>query len=1058
MNRIRLPAIFFSLLLCCLLVFQVQPAGVGNAAATTWYVATTGNDLTGSGSSGNPWQTIEYAVSSPSVQAGDTVNVAAGSYIQTTQLNLNKANLTLAGAGRSSTFVQVSGTGYGFYITAAGVTVNGFGIQKTDKTGVQNIIYLGNNNISVTNNEISGQFVIGDAEVSRAMESTAGLSGLNISNNTIHNLRQPAYINGVTTGTIANNYVYLTRGWVLAQGNMIFTNNTWGTGANANVYDIAILSGVSPTYYADIPAMAAANNGAFIEDQRTSPYTLSIVYVDGSVAASGDGTARSPEKTISEGVTRAVTSGTINVVAGTYVEKVIVNKTLTLKGANVGISAGATPGTRGPESIIQGGVQIQGNNVIIDGFKIDGPGPFGGQYDGIYIVGGTTGLTIANNVLAGHGRSQATDGWAMDFGYYTSAVAVRNNYIGNWWSTYINPTNPGSSLLFEGNHFYNNYVGIGSDGLNDVNIQYNKFTGNTLEGFGTSNVGSNVRAHYNDFVGNATGINHYGGGQTVDATNNWWGDASGPHNAASNPTGLGDAVSSNVLFNPWTGMVVPTVAPALLTPANGATVSGNSVTFTWNPVSGATKYLLIVNTASANKIYLDVGNVTTYTNTTFAGAGTVYYWAVWAGNSAGWCADSLAYANTRSFTNTGGGGAPTVAPTLVSPANGAMVNGTSVTFTWNPVSGATKYLLIVNTASANKIYLDVGNVATYTNTTFAGDGTVYYWAVWAGNTAGWCADSLAYANTCSFTNTGSGGGGVPTAAPALVSPANGSTVSGTSVTFTWNAVSGATKYRLVVSTAGNLGSKINLDVGNVTTWTDSTFAGAGTVVYYWDVWSGNSAGWCADSLVFAKERAFINSGVPTAAPALVSPANGAGVSGNSVTFTWNPISGATKYLLVVSTTSANKICLDVGNVTTWTDSTFGGASTAYWWAVWSGNSAGWCADSLAYANTRYFIYGGTPTTAPTPVSPLSWSTVSGNSVTFTWNAVSGATKYRLMVSTAHNPGSKMFLDVGNVTTWTDNTFEGAGTIYYWDVWAGNEAGWCADSLVWANEQLFLNTP
>jgi len=568
MNTRRIPAILFLFLLCCLLAFQVLPTGIGTvAAATDWYVATTGSDTTGDGSSGSPWKTIGYAVSNANVQAGDTVHVLGGKYDLASQVLLNKANLTLAGAGSAYTHVDVSGTGYGFYINAAGVTISGFQIDKTDKTGPQNIIYVGANNVSITNNEIAGKFAIGDVDVSRAMEVAGELSGLNISGNTIYDLRQPAYINGVTTGTISNNYVYLTMGWVLAEGNMTFTNNTWGTSANANFLDIAILAGVNPTYYTDIPAMAAANNGAFIEDQRTSPATLSIVYVDGSVAASGNGTATSPVKTITEGVTRVVTGGTVHVGAGTYIEKVIINKTLTLNGANVGISAGATPGTRGSESIIQGGVQIQGNNVVFDGFKIDGPGTFGGQNDGIYVVGGTSGHTIANNILAGHGRTQASDGWAMDFSAGTSGIAVRNNYIGNWWSTYINPTNPGSNLLFEGNHFDSNHVGIGSDGLNDVNIQYNKFTGNNLEGFGTSNVGSSVRAHYNDFVGNAAGINHHGGGQTVDATNNWWGDATGPYNAASNPSGLGNAVSSNVVFIPWTGMAAPTVTS--VSPAQG---------------------------------------------------------------------------------------------------------------------------------------------------------------------------------------------------------------------------------------------------------------------------------------------------------------------------------------------------------------------------------------------------------------------------------------------------------------------------------------------------------
>ncbi len=37
----------------------------------------------------------------------------------------------------------------------------------------------------------------------------------------------------------------------------------------------------------------------------------------------------------------------------------------------------------------------------------------------------------------------------------------------------------------------------------------------------------------------------------VDATENFWGDATGPLNATLNPAGLGDAVSENVLFDPW---------------------------------------------------------------------------------------------------------------------------------------------------------------------------------------------------------------------------------------------------------------------------------------------------------------------------------------------------------------------------------------------------------------------------------------------------------------------------------------------------------------------------
>ncbi|MEA3249657.1 MAG: hypothetical protein U9Q03_04870 [Patescibacteria group bacterium] len=38
---------------------------------------------------------------------------------------------------------------------------------------------------------------------------------------------------------------------------------------------------------------------------------------------------------------------------------------------------------------------------------------------------------------------------------------------------------------------------------------------------------------------------------TLTATDNWWGDASGPYHGMLNPDGLGDTVSDNVAFEPW---------------------------------------------------------------------------------------------------------------------------------------------------------------------------------------------------------------------------------------------------------------------------------------------------------------------------------------------------------------------------------------------------------------------------------------------------------------------------------------------------------------------------
>jgi len=62
-----------------------------------------------------------------------------------------------------------------------------------------------------------------------------------------------------------------------------------------------------------------------------------------------------------------------------------------------------------------------------------------------------------------------------------------------------------------------------------------------------------LEAHFNNIVGNTDYGVWNDGSETVDATYNWWGDASGPYHATLNPDGMGDEVSDNVDFEPWLG-------------------------------------------------------------------------------------------------------------------------------------------------------------------------------------------------------------------------------------------------------------------------------------------------------------------------------------------------------------------------------------------------------------------------------------------------------------------------------------------------------------------------
>jgi len=82
-----------------------------------------------------------------------------------------------------------------------------------------------------------------------------------------------------------------------------------------------------------------------------------------------------------------------------------------------------------------------------------------------------------------------------------------------------------------------------------VNIQGSTIADNDEAGIWVCD-NSIVEAHFNNIVGNTDYGVRNDGGEMVDAIYNWWGDATGPSGLGP---GDGDAVSSNVNFEPWLG-------------------------------------------------------------------------------------------------------------------------------------------------------------------------------------------------------------------------------------------------------------------------------------------------------------------------------------------------------------------------------------------------------------------------------------------------------------------------------------------------------------------------
>ena len=112
-------------------------------------------------------------------------------------------------------------------------------------------------------------------------------------------------------------------------------------------------------------------------------------------------------------------------------------------------------------------------------------------------------------------------------------------------------------------------------------------------------------------------------------------------------------------------------------------------------------------------------------------------------------------------------------------------------------SGATSYRVQVSTNSGfTSTLVDQGGItATSYGVSGLSPSTLYYWRVNATNSAG----TSSWSSARSFTTLAA----VP-AAPTLSSPSNGATGVATSPTLSWNASSGATSYRVLVSTKWDL--------------------------------------------------------------------------------------------------------------------------------------------------------------------------------------------------------------------------------------------------------------
>lgn len=441
----------------------------------------------------NPMSIGYFGAIQPAIDAaapGDTIELSPGSFPLTAAISVNKANLTIQGPPTLDAVITGAfGIGDFIQVSANGVTLKQLNIQKTDKTGPQALVYVGADNLTVEDCEFSGQYVLGDPDVSRGFLGAYGTSDLNIVGNSFQGLRQPGYLNGSlaapTTGTISNNSVTGTRGWVIDGALMVFTGNTW----SGNAVDIAILSSTEfGPPYDPLSSLISNNNGASISDQRVGPNPFSVKNLTTSVTYG----------TIQAAIDAATDEDTLTVEPGTYSEAVALDKDLTIQGSGSTLTVVTSGGTvfaitsGGSGSTISGlgvtggsrGFNLHNvSNVSLDEVSSTGNSSYGLNVDGTT----NQGITLTNSSFSDNGSVGVRFGsTARADNLLIEGCAIDGNdlvglYIGDGNVAHYQGGAMVDGLTVTGTSFSNNLLkGIYLESANDI-----LFEGLTVENSGT---------------------------------------------------------------------------------------------------------------------------------------------------------------------------------------------------------------------------------------------------------------------------------------------------------------------------------------------------------------------------------------------------------------------------------------------------------------------------------------------------------------------------------------------------------------------------------------------
>lgn len=464
----------------------------------------------------------------------------------------------------------------------------------------------------------------------------------------------------------------------------------------------------------------------------------------------------------------------------------------------------------------------------------------------------------------------------------------------------------------------------------------------------------------------------------------------------------------------------------LYSPPDGAIINDATPTLDWSDATNAVKYHVQVdNDTDCSSPIIDDNTVSSqYTcSSLFDG---IYYWRVqYQIQFEVWCDWSDIWSFTIDTV-------PPGVPSLVSPANGALINDNTPTLDWNAVSGANLYQVQVdNTNDFSSPIIDTTTSNSYYTTSTLGD-TTLYWRVRArdaaGNWGGWCAPWHFTVDT------------TPPGAPSLISPSNGAITNDNTPTLTWSAPPGGNQYNIQVDTDNSFSSP---DFSSYTTNTYITTSSLSDEFYFWRVRARDTAGnWGSWSSVWS----FQIDTVPPGQAGVVSPSDGARINDNTPLLDWTNVGGANLYRLQLDNNiDFSSTIIDITTSATSYQITSTLSDGPYYWRVRARDAAGnWGSWSIIWD----FVVDTVPPGQPTLVSPSDSALINDDTPYLDWSFVTGASIYQIQLDD-NNDFSSTIIDTTTGNTYYQVTSPLSDDTYYWRVRARDAAGnWGSWSVVW----------